>query len=55
MEPPLCCVQAAAVVTLKLGSLEAPHHEKSGQVLSMDWLPQKPHNIMAIGFYDGVY
>uniref|UniRef100_A0A8C5CFY7 General transcription factor IIIC, polypeptide 2, beta n=1 Tax=Gadus morhua TaxID=8049 RepID=A0A8C5CFY7_GADMO len=24
-----------------------------GQVLSMDWLPEKPHNIMAIGFYDG--
>ena len=20
----------------------------------MDWLPEKPHNIMAIGFYDGM-
>ncbi|XP_037541591.1 general transcription factor 3C polypeptide 2 [Nematolebias whitei] len=42
------------VVTLKLGSIKAPREGRSGQVLTMDWLPQKPHNIMAIGFYDGV-
>uniref|UniRef100_A0A1A8E0C3 General transcription factor IIIC, polypeptide 2, beta n=1 Tax=Nothobranchius kadleci TaxID=1051664 RepID=A0A1A8E0C3_NOTKA len=41
-------------MTLKLGSIKAPRREKSGQVLSMDWLPQKPHNIMAVGFYDGI-
>ncbi|XP_026174751.1 general transcription factor 3C polypeptide 2 isoform X2 [Mastacembelus armatus] len=46
--------KAQGVLTLKLGSFKAPRHEKSGQVLSMDWLPEKPHNIMAIGFYDGV-
>ncbi|XP_054473974.1 general transcription factor 3C polypeptide 2 [Anoplopoma fimbria] len=46
--------QAEGVLTLKLGSFKAPRHEKSGQVLSMDWLPAKPHNIMAIGFYDGI-
>ncbi|XP_062267798.1 general transcription factor 3C polypeptide 2 isoform X2 [Platichthys flesus] len=46
--------QADAVLTLKLGSLKAPRLEHSGQVLSMDWLPEKPHNIIAIGFYDGV-
>ncbi|XP_035851352.1 general transcription factor 3C polypeptide 2 isoform X2 [Sander lucioperca] len=46
--------QAQGVLTLKLGSFKAPRHQRSGQVLSMDWLPQKPHNIMAIGFYDGV-
>ncbi|XP_070844275.1 general transcription factor 3C polypeptide 2 [Chaetodon trifascialis] len=46
--------QAKAVLTLKLGSFKAPRLERSGQVLSMDWLPDKPHNIMAIGFYDGV-
>ncbi|XP_034435734.1 general transcription factor 3C polypeptide 2 isoform X2 [Hippoglossus hippoglossus] len=46
--------KADAVLTLKLGSLKAPRHENSGQVLSMDWLPEKPHNIIAIGFYDGV-
>ena len=45
--------QAREVLTLKLGASKAPHHDKSGQVLSMDWLPEKPHNIMAIGFYDG--
>ncbi|XP_020510922.2 general transcription factor 3C polypeptide 2 [Labrus bergylta] len=42
------------VLSLKLGSFRAPRHEKCGQVLSMDWLPEKPHNIIAIGFYDGV-
>uniref|UniRef100_A0A8D3C8W2 General transcription factor IIIC, polypeptide 2, beta n=1 Tax=Scophthalmus maximus TaxID=52904 RepID=A0A8D3C8W2_SCOMX len=46
--------KAEGVLTLKLGSFRAPHHEKSGQVLSMDWLPEKPHNVIAIGFYDGV-
>ncbi|XP_070782154.1 general transcription factor 3C polypeptide 2 [Enoplosus armatus] len=46
--------QAAGVLTLKLGSFKAPRNERSGQVLSMDWLPEKPHNVMAIGFYDGV-
>uniref|UniRef100_A0A8C2ZRX1 General transcription factor IIIC, polypeptide 2, beta n=1 Tax=Cyclopterus lumpus TaxID=8103 RepID=A0A8C2ZRX1_CYCLU len=47
-------LHSKGVLTLKLGSLKAPRHEKSGRVLSMDWLPKKPHNIMAIGFYDGV-
>ncbi|KAK1888846.1 General transcription factor 3C polypeptide 2 [Dissostichus eleginoides] len=44
---------AEGVLTLKLGSFKAPRHERSGQVLCMDWLPEKPHNIIAIGFYDG--
>ncbi|XP_061126120.1 general transcription factor 3C polypeptide 2 isoform X1 [Syngnathus typhle] len=42
------------VVTLKLGSLKAPPPESSGQVLSMDWLPVKPHDLIAIGFYNGL-
>lgn len=46
-------VQARDVVTLKLGSFKAPRGEKSGQVLSLDWLPQEPHNIVAVGFFDG--
>uniref|UniRef100_A0A1A8FY35 General transcription factor IIIC, polypeptide 2, beta n=1 Tax=Nothobranchius korthausae TaxID=1143690 RepID=A0A1A8FY35_9TELE len=50
--PPIYKVRG--VMTLKLGSVKAPRKEKSGQVLSMDWLPQKPHNIMAVGFYDGI-
>uniref|UniRef100_A0A3P9I9F1 General transcription factor IIIC, polypeptide 2, beta n=1 Tax=Oryzias latipes TaxID=8090 RepID=A0A3P9I9F1_ORYLA len=45
--------KADAVVTLKLGAIKAPRHE-SGLVLSLDWLPQKPHDVMAVGFYDGV-
>lgn len=47
------CAQARDVLTLKLGSFKAPRGEKSGQVLSLDWLPQKPHNIVAVGFFDG--
>ncbi|XP_008287899.1 general transcription factor 3C polypeptide 2 [Stegastes partitus] len=46
--------KARGVLTLKLGSFKAPRHEMSGLVMSMDWLPAKPHDIMAIGFYDGV-
>ncbi|KAM9840071.1 general transcription factor 3C polypeptide 2 [Aulostomus maculatus] len=46
--------KAEGVLTLKLGSLKSPRHEQSGQVLSMDWLPEKPHNVIAVGFYDGV-
>lgn len=50
----VCLLQAKAVVTLKLGAFRAPRNDKSGLVLSMDWLPEKPHNIMAVGFYDGM-
>ncbi|XP_068199205.1 general transcription factor 3C polypeptide 2 [Antennarius striatus] len=50
----LSVYQTEAVLTLKLGSFKAPRHEKSGQVLTLDWLPKKPHNIIAVGFYDGV-
>lgn len=52
---PRSCLQAEGVLTLKLGSFKAPRNESSGQVLSMDWLPEKPHNIIAIGFYDGMH
>ncbi|KAG7509092.1 general transcription factor 3C polypeptide 2 [Solea senegalensis] len=45
--------KAEGVVTLKLGSLKKPRLDRSGQVLSLDWVPEKPHNIIAIGFYDG--
>ncbi|XP_038160054.1 general transcription factor 3C polypeptide 2 [Cyprinodon tularosa] len=50
--PPI--YKARDVVTLKLGGIKSPRKERSGQVLSMDWLPQKPHNIVAVGFYDGL-
>ncbi|XP_022048403.1 general transcription factor 3C polypeptide 2 [Acanthochromis polyacanthus] len=46
--------KAQGVLTLRLGSFKAPRHEMSGLVMSMDWLPQKPYNIMAVGFYDGI-
>ncbi|KAK5852620.1 hypothetical protein PBY51_006472 [Eleginops maclovinus] len=50
----LAIYKAEGVLTLKLGSFKAPRHERSGQVLCMDWLPEKPHDIIAIGFYDGM-
>ncbi|XP_028296472.1 general transcription factor 3C polypeptide 2 [Gouania willdenowi] len=45
--------KAAPVLTLKLGSLKAPRQQRSGMILSLDWLPMKPHDVLAAGFYDG--
>uniref|UniRef100_A0A3P8UUY3 General transcription factor IIIC, polypeptide 2, beta n=1 Tax=Cynoglossus semilaevis TaxID=244447 RepID=A0A3P8UUY3_CYNSE len=45
--------RSEGVVTLKMGSLKCPRQDQSGQVLCMDWLPQKPHNVIVVGFYDG--
>nr|XP_057945298.1 general transcription factor 3C polypeptide 2 isoform X2 [Doryrhamphus excisus] len=42
------------VLRLKLGSLKLLRLDESGQVLSMDWLPVQPHDVIAVGFYDGV-
>lgn len=50
----LVLVQTEGVVTLKMGSLKCPRQDQSGQVLCMDWLPQKPHNVIVVGFYDGM-
>ncbi|KAK6297436.1 hypothetical protein J4Q44_G00320190 [Coregonus suidteri] len=51
--PTLMICQVQGVITLKRGSFKTNHDEKNNQVLSMDWLPVKPHNILAAGFYDG--
>lgn len=50
---PLIC-QAEGVITLRVGSFKASHGEGCGQVLSMDWLPVAPHNILAAGFFNGI-
>ncbi|XP_054618120.1 general transcription factor 3C polypeptide 2 [Dunckerocampus dactyliophorus] len=42
------------VLRLKLGSLKSLRLDQSGQVLSMDWLPVQPHDVIAVGFYDGI-
>ncbi|XP_062324167.1 general transcription factor 3C polypeptide 2 isoform X1 [Osmerus eperlanus] len=52
-QAPLIC-QAEAVITLRLGSVKASHENRSGQVLSLDWLPVAPYNRIAAGFYDGM-
>ncbi|XP_072536005.1 general transcription factor 3C polypeptide 2 isoform X2 [Salminus brasiliensis] len=41
------------IMTVKLGSSQANHNGQSGQCFALDWLPVKPHNILAAGFYDG--
>ncbi|XP_028809417.1 general transcription factor 3C polypeptide 2 isoform X2 [Denticeps clupeoides] len=48
---PVCRVQP--VLNLKLGCGHADHTGQSGQCFSFDWLPMKPHNLLAAGFYDG--
>ncbi|XP_006625816.1 general transcription factor 3C polypeptide 2 [Lepisosteus oculatus] len=49
--PMICQVQCAAV--LKVGSIHASSNSHCGQCFCLDWLPMKPHNILAAGFYDG--
>ncbi|KAJ8009120.1 hypothetical protein DPEC_G00085560 [Dallia pectoralis] len=51
--PETTIYQVQAVITLKRGSFKTDHDEKASQVLSLDWLPVKPHNILVAGFYDG--
>ncbi|KAJ0061371.1 hypothetical protein NL108_017389, partial [Boleophthalmus pectinirostris] len=41
----LCFFQTNPLVTLRLGSFKAPRLSNSGQVLSLDWLQHKPHNL----------
>ncbi|XP_062858056.1 general transcription factor 3C polypeptide 2 isoform X2 [Trichomycterus rosablanca] len=42
------------ILTIKLGSNQEDHNGRSGQSFSIDWLPVKPHNILAAGFSDGM-
>ncbi|KAJ8377774.1 hypothetical protein AAFF_G00253900 [Aldrovandia affinis] len=51
-QPPLIC-QVRSVAVLKVGSIQAGDSTKTGQCFCLDWLPIKPHNIVAAGFYDG--
>uniref|UniRef100_A0AAY5EV06 General transcription factor 3C polypeptide 2 n=1 Tax=Electrophorus electricus TaxID=8005 RepID=A0AAY5EV06_ELEEL len=42
------------IMTVKVGSNQADHNGQSGQCFALDWLPVKPHNILAGGFSDGM-
>ncbi|KAK1805441.1 hypothetical protein P4O66_019756 [Electrophorus voltai] len=42
------------IMTVKVGSNQADHNGQSGQCFALDWLPVKPHNILAAGFSDGM-
>ncbi|KAK7878714.1 hypothetical protein WMY93_030953 [Mugilogobius chulae] len=52
-DAPAPVFKAKALVTLKLGSFKAPRLSDSGQVMSLDWHQHKPHDLIAIGFFDG--
>ncbi|XP_041951618.1 general transcription factor 3C polypeptide 2 [Alosa sapidissima] len=51
-EPLICRVQP--VLTLCLGSSSVEHRGESGQCFTIDWMPVKPHNLVAAGFYNGM-
>ncbi|MCI4395881.1 hypothetical protein PGIGA_G00196970 [Pangasianodon gigas] len=42
------------IMTVKVGSSQADHDGRSGLCFALDWLPVKPHNILAAGFCDGM-
>ncbi|KAM9496467.1 general transcription factor 3C polypeptide 2 isoform 1-T2 [Clarias gariepinus] len=46
--------QVERIMTLKVGSSQADHNGRSGLCFTLDWLPVKPHNILAAGFCDGM-
>ncbi|GAA6069512.1 general transcription factor 3C polypeptide 2 isoform X1, partial [Tachysurus ichikawai] len=39
-------------MTVKVGSSQADHSGRSGLCFTLDWLPVKPHNVLAAGFSD---
>ncbi|XP_060770165.1 general transcription factor 3C polypeptide 2 isoform X2 [Neoarius graeffei] len=42
------------IMTVKVGSSQADRNGQSGLCFALDWLPVKPHNILAAGFSDGL-
>ncbi|XP_062979732.1 general transcription factor 3C polypeptide 2 [Elgaria multicarinata webbii] len=47
----ICKVQCVA--TLQVGSVQAGSPSECGQCFSVAWMPTKPHQHLAAGFYDG--
>ncbi|XP_044865063.1 general transcription factor 3C polypeptide 2-like [Mauremys mutica] len=47
----ICKVQCIA--TLQVGSIQAGNSSECGQCFSVSWMPSKPHQHLAAGFYDG--
>ncbi|XP_026527395.1 general transcription factor 3C polypeptide 2 isoform X2 [Notechis scutatus] len=47
----ICKVQYVA--TLQVGSIQAGNSSECGQCFSLAWMPTKPHEHLAAGFYDG--
>ncbi|XP_063155749.1 general transcription factor 3C polypeptide 2 isoform X2 [Candoia aspera] len=47
----ICKVQYVA--TLQVGSIQVGNSSECGQCFSLAWMPTKPHEHLAAGFYDG--
>ncbi|XP_053239940.1 general transcription factor 3C polypeptide 2 isoform X3 [Podarcis raffonei] len=47
----ICKVQCVA--SLQVGAIQAGSPSQCGQCLSLAWMPAKPHQRLAAGFYDG--
>uniref|UniRef100_A0A8D2IZ52 General transcription factor 3C polypeptide 2 n=1 Tax=Varanus komodoensis TaxID=61221 RepID=A0A8D2IZ52_VARKO len=45
--------QVQCVATLQVGSIQAGGSSECGQCFSLAWMPTKPHQHLAAGFYDG--
>uniref|UniRef100_A0A8C0HD75 General transcription factor 3C polypeptide 2 n=1 Tax=Chelonoidis abingdonii TaxID=106734 RepID=A0A8C0HD75_CHEAB len=41
------------IATLQVGSIQAGNSSECGQCFSVSWMPSKPHQHLAAGFYDG--
>ncbi|KAI5627137.1 general transcription factor 3C polypeptide 2 isoform X1 [Silurus asotus] len=41
------------IMSVKVGSSQTDHSGQTGLCFALDWLPVKPHNILAAGFCDG--
>lgn len=41
------------MATLQVGSIQAGNSSECGQCFSLAWMPTKPHEHLAAGFYDG--
>uniref|UniRef100_A0A8C3I358 General transcription factor 3C polypeptide 2 n=1 Tax=Chrysemys picta bellii TaxID=8478 RepID=A0A8C3I358_CHRPI len=45
--------QVQCIATLQVGSIQAGNSSECGQCFSLSWMPSKPHQHLAAGFYDG--
>ncbi|POI22313.1 hypothetical protein CIB84_013941, partial [Bambusicola thoracicus] len=52
-EPPGGSSKVRHTTTLQVGSIQAGSATECGQCFSLSWMPSRPHQHLAAGFYDG--